>query len=607
MAALKDIVAKRFLDDILGSVCKPGQWKVLVLDHLSTRIMSACCKMQDVMTKGVTLVESLDKSRQPLAHMEAIYILVPSEKTVAKLIGDFEGAPTYKTAHVFFLEKCSTSLFSKLGSSKAAKRIVSLQEANMAFLPYESKVFTLDYTDIFEDFYSRDRVSAGHVCERIADQLATVCAMMGEYPSVRYRSEVSRTAEIAEALQNRLDAYKAEKRELGSAPEKAKSQLIILDRGFDVTTPLIHELTYQAMVYDLLSIKSDVYSFSATTMAGDQKKKDAILDENDAIWVRLRHQHIADVSKEVSEQFQQFATKKKLKHAGDPDISIKDLARHIKQVPQYQKELSGYSLHIHLVDSCLRKFRGGINKLCKVEQDMAMGTDAQGDPVTDPLRDMMPCLFDRNIQVYDKMRLLMLYIIFKGGVSREDFMKLMQHSEIPGPERAVLMNLMHFGTTIITEERVKEAKHKLKRIDRVGENYELSRWVPLVKDVAEHAVNGRLDESYAPFIRKPRSSSSSASGWSSGTSASSAAGITTTSVRQRWNWIPTQRGGGVDKEAGPTIMIFIVGGMTYSEMRAIYEISKTTSDCEVIIGATHVLTPNSFLGQLKKLRPLVST
>ena len=34
----------------------------------------------------------------------------------------------------------------------------------------------------------------------------------------------------------------------------------------------------------------------------------------------------------------------------------------------------------------------------QVEQDMAMGTDAQGDPVSDPLRDMMPCLFDRNIQ-----------------------------------------------------------------------------------------------------------------------------------------------------------------------------------------------------------------
>ena len=39
-----------------------------------------------------------------------------------------------------------------------------------------------------------------------------------------------------------------------------------------------------------------------------------------------------------------------------------------------------------------------VNIVLQVEQDMAVGTDAQGDPVTDPLRDMMPCLFDRNIQ-----------------------------------------------------------------------------------------------------------------------------------------------------------------------------------------------------------------
>ena len=37
----------------------------------------------------------------------------------------------------------------------------------------------------------------------------------------------------------------------------------------------------------------------------------------------------------------------------------------------------------------------------------------------------------------------------------------------------------------VFQERAKESKVKLKRIDRVGEKYELSRWTPLVQDIAE--------------------------------------------------------------------------------------------------------------------------
>ena len=65
--------------------------------------------------------------------------------------------------------------------------IQTLQEANMAFLPYESKVFTLDYPQGFSDFYSQVSIGQSEMYQRIADQLATVCAMLGEYPAVRYR------------------------------------------------------------------------------------------------------------------------------------------------------------------------------------------------------------------------------------------------------------------------------------------------------------------------------------------------------------------------------------------------------------------------------------
>lgn len=65
-------------------------------------------------------------------------------------------------------------------------------------------------------------------------------------------------------------------------------------------------------------------------------------------------------------------------------------------------------------------------------------------------------------------------------------------------------------------------------------------------------------------------------------------------MRQRWNWIPKQgdsgaKGGGgqaaaaAPKKFGPTIILFIVGGMTYSEMRAAYEAANAT-DYQIIIG-----------------------
>ena len=32
-----------------------------------------------------------------------------------------------------------------------------------------------------------------------------------------------------------------------------------------------------------------------------------------------------------------------------------------------------------------------------MEQNLATGADAQGEPITDPMKDMMPCLFNRKI------------------------------------------------------------------------------------------------------------------------------------------------------------------------------------------------------------------
>lgn len=52
------------------------------------------------------MVEDLHKPREPLATMEAIYLMTPSEDSIRILMKDFEhlNRPMYKAVHVYFSE-----------------------------------------------------------------------------------------------------------------------------------------------------------------------------------------------------------------------------------------------------------------------------------------------------------------------------------------------------------------------------------------------------------------------------------------------------------------------------------------------------------------------
>ncbi|KAM9445042.1 syntaxin-binding protein 3 [Clarias gariepinus] len=569
---LKKIVWQRIKDTIIADCRKSEVWKIMMLDAFTTRLLTSCCKMSDLMSEGITIVEDLFKSREPVKEMKAVYFMSPTVKCVDAFIDDFKLTPKYKSAYVYFTDYCPDDLFNKM-KTFCAKHIKVCKEINISFLPLETQVFTCDNPEAFKNMYSKSSQNQGQTLERIADQIVSLCATLDEYPGVRYRKDsmMDYAKSLAELVDKKL-ARHYELDEISKKKEKTQAQLIIVDRGFDPVSPILHELTYQAMAYDLIPITNDTYKYKAK----DGSEREAILNENDELWINLRHMHIAEVTEQIPKQVKAISANKK---QPDGKISIGGLAQLMKQMPSFRKQVSQKTVHLTLAEDCMNKFQSSVEKLCKAEQDLAVGADVEGQKVKDPMRTLLPILLNPHSS-HDKIRAVLLYIFSLNGTTEENLSKLIQHVKIE-TEPEYITNWKDLGVPIISSSSLFSSRKPSRRDRSQEETYNLSRWTPVIKDVMEDVVENKLDTSNWPHM------SECPAAWN---------GSRAVSARQQ-----KHKPGPDDHRSGTRLIIFILGGVSYSEMRCAYEVTKSNKTCEVIIGSTHVLTPSKLLDDIRDL------
>ena len=361
----------------------------------------------------------------------------------------------------------------------------------------------------------------------------------------------------------------------GLYPNTKRATLLLLNRKDNCLSPLIHKFTYEAMVSNLLPIKEDRITYDSVNVAGTAKDKDgapaaeggttkmdALLNDNDEVWVELRGKHIADVIQTLSAKIRDIVNSSSgvsalgRKDGGGKALSINQMAKALKALPEYREIMSKLSQHMQIAHQCMDQFnRQGLLDLSDLEQTLATGKTNEGR--TPKLKELLGGVVEqfRSRQTNSLMRLCLLaiVIVIQHVVSSGGLQKLLQEANLEPDELRTFDNLERMGCPIVRKDdsgkggigklaaKVRDARVGSYHGGRGGESdleYSSSRYNCLLKSIMEDAAQGNLSVDDFPSVL-PLPDAESMLAPSSMTKAKSVRNATSATV-----WSKTSRNGG---------------------------------------------------------------
>nr|OQO22060.1 hypothetical protein B0A51_09808 [Rachicladosporium sp. CCFEE 5018] len=585
-----------------------GDWKVLVVDIESRRLIDNVLEEDAILNENITHIEQIEQRKPTNRDVNAIYFLTPQPHIVDCVMADL-GKRKYRKAFLVWTSLLHPALRDRIDKSSTAREQIALFKVlNVEFFPRESHLVTFRDPWAFPVLFhpACNGLVRQHM-EDVAQKIVGVCVALGEYPIIRYYKPRTPSHEasilcshLARFVQDELDLYAKFHEDFPPQTGRARGVLIITDRSMDLMAPLLHEFTYQAMVHDLLPIREgDRITYKTVVNEGqpDQSEKELEISEKDKIWVESRHQHMKDIIEKLTADFQKFmnANPNFTKQDDNPASlgAIKDM---LAGLPQFQEMKEAYNLHLSMAQESMNRFqRFKLPDVASVEQVLATGLDEDYKKPKGMADQVIRMLDEPSVTPSDRLRLLCLYTLHRSGVLPADLTKLLAHAQLPSQDAYTIQNLSLLGAN--TSRTLKDSRPVPPALfptvppppgTNLAEEYALSRYQPALHSLLETLSTGSLDPQTFPYTKPPLDMGADSAGLASATSLRAA----------KPTWARSRTTAGAENRQ--RCIVFMAGGATYSESRVCYTVGRERGK-EVVLVTSHMLTPALFVRQVSDL------
>ncbi|KAL0265875.1 UNVERIFIED_CONTAM: hypothetical protein PYX00_011592 [Menopon gallinae] len=297
-------------------------WKVLVLDSRTQDIISPLLHVNELRECNITAHFLLETKRGRVRDTPAIYFVEETEKNIDTIARDVLD-DTYSEYHINFTGAIRRPLLERLATALSEKGrglfVRSIFDQYMNFVALQENLFTLHRKNTFSD-----PVDSGAIVQALFGVFLT----LGEAPFIVPQGD----SELGERLLKLIRSTKLLR------DTRKKPLLILIDRQFDIRSPVEHVWTYSSLIKDLLPFDQNKVFLKA-------ENKTLELDPADDFWMKNSEEYFPVVAERVERELVDYKKEMALRCV-DEKSDKKKIEEALEKAPELVRKKA--AMHTHM-------------------------------------------------------------------------------------------------------------------------------------------------------------------------------------------------------------------------------------------------------------------